>query len=70
METPVILLHGLSQDEALAVMRAAKAALPDPAKLAFAMTTQTSLTWTVAELMEHLAEEHASMMEHGKAKPD
>jgi hypothetical protein len=58
MDTPVILMHGLSQEEALAVMRAAKAALPDPARAAFAMTTETSLDWKVSELLEHLAEEH------------
>jgi hypothetical protein len=59
MDVPVILMHGLSQEEAVAVMRAVKAALGDPAKAAFAMTTETSLDWKVRDLIEHLAEEHA-----------
>jgi hypothetical protein len=58
MDTPVILMHGFSQEEALAVMRAAKAALKDPSAAAFAMTTQTSLDWKVSELLDHLAQEH------------
>lgn len=60
VDVPVILMHGLSQEDALAVMRAAKAVLGDPAGTAFAMTTETSLGWTVSDLMEHLAEEHRS----------
>jgi hypothetical protein len=60
MDTPVILMHGLSQEDALAVMRAAKAALRDPAAVAFAMTTEANLDWKVRDLLEHLAEEHAS----------
>jgi hypothetical protein len=59
MDTPVILMHGLSQEEVVAVMKAAKAALGDPDKAAFAMTTETSLEWKVKDLIEHIGEEHA-----------
>jgi len=59
MDTPVILMHGLSQEEVVAVMRAAKAALGDPGKVAFAMTTETSLEWKLRDVVEHVGEEHA-----------
>lgn len=66
----VIFLHGLSREEAVSLMRAAKAVLPDPEGLAFSMATPSNLEWRVRDLVEHVAEEHAYMREHGKPKPD
>lgn len=57
----LILMHGLEQAQAVAVMRAVKAALGAPDDLAFAMTTENNLDWPVAELVEHVLEEHAYM---------
>lgn len=61
----VVLLHGFSSDQALAVMRAAKAAAAeagaDPAEIAFAMTTPTNIEWKVSQLLTDVAEEHDYM---------
>ncbi len=63
------LFHGLSQEEAVSAMRAVKAALGNLPDLAFAMTTESNLSWPVAELVEHVLEEHASMTGNGKGMP-
>lgn len=57
----LILMHGLDQAQAVAAMRAVKAALGSPDDLAFAMTTESNLDWPVAELVEHVLEEHEFM---------
>jgi len=57
----VIFLHGFTQDEALAAMRAVKAALPNPGSIAFSMATETNVRWKVSDLIEHVSEEHESM---------
>jgi hypothetical protein len=61
MGQKVILLHGFQPEEALAAMRAIKAALPAAREAAFATTTETNLSWKVADLLEHVSEEHRSM---------
>ena len=61
MEAKVILLHGFSTDEAVAAMRAIKAALPAARDAAFATTTETNLSWKVSELIGHVSEEHEAM---------
>lgn len=57
----LVLFHGLDQDEAIKAMRAVKAALESQEGVAFAMTTESNLSWPVAELIEHVLEEHAAM---------
>lgn len=65
MTTPVVLLHGFSSDQVLAVMRAAKAAAAeagvDPAAIAFAMTTATNVDWKVSKLLEEVSQDHEYM---------
>jgi hypothetical protein len=61
METKVILLHGFDQDEAIAIMRAVKAASKAPGDIAFATTTDTNRSWKVEDLIEHVGEEHEYM---------
>ena len=62
METgKVVLMHGFSSEEALAIMKAAKEAVKDPASIAFALSTPTNLEWTVSYLVEHVTEEHDYM---------
>ncbi len=62
MASQVVLLHGFTSDQALAVMRAAKAAVAeageDPTAIAFAMTTPTNVDWKVSQLLAEVAEEH------------
>ncbi len=40
------------------MMRAVKAAAPDPADIAFAVTTETNLSWRVKDLVGQVREEH------------
>lgn len=61
MDQKVILLHGFSTEDAVAAMRAIKAALPAAKDAAFATTTATNVGWTVADLIEHVSEEHRAM---------
>lgn len=63
-----VILHGFSNEEALAVMRAVKAlgAGIAPGSTAFATTTPTSIDWKVGYLIEHLAEEHAAIAQRAK----
>ena len=51
-------MHGFKPDEALAAMRAIKAALPSAGEAAFATTTDTNLGWKVGDLVDHISEEH------------
>jgi hypothetical protein len=55
-----IIMHGFSAEEAIAIMRAVKAASISPDPIAFATTTPTSLGWSVEDLLEHLEEEQAA----------
>ncbi len=57
----VVVMHGMTQDEAVQAMRAVKAALGVTTEIAFAMTTETNMTWKLADLVEHVLEEHAMM---------
>jgi hypothetical protein len=67
----IIVLHGFKPEEALAAMRALKAALPSAGDAAFATTTEINLGWKVGELMVHIAEEHRRVVEAPKkAKPN
>jgi hypothetical protein len=54
----VVILHGFKPDEALAAMRALKAALPSAGETAFATTTDINLGWKVGDLVDHISEEH------------
>lgn len=60
-EQKTIVLHGFTNDEAVAIMRAVKAALPSAGDAAFAMSTPTNLGWKLADLIEHVGEEHRQM---------
>jgi hypothetical protein len=62
----VVIMHGLTQDEAVAAMRAIKTALDLKNEIAFAMSTQTNLDWKLSYLVEHVIEEHAQMTGSGK----
>lgn len=65
MDTPVVLLHGFTNEQAVALMRAAKKAASDAGmdsgRIAFATTTPTNVEWKVAELLTEVAEEHEYM---------
>lgn len=56
-----VIMHGYTNEEAFAVMRAIKALGLEAENTAFATTTPTSLGWKVEDLLEHLAQEHEAM---------
>ncbi len=69
MENKVVVLHGFTQEEAVAAMRALKVGLPSAKDAAFAMTTETNLGWKVADLVEHVSEEHEAVKKAMAARP-
>ncbi|MBN1242280.1 MAG: DUF3783 domain-containing protein [Spirochaetales bacterium] len=66
----LVFLHGFEPAEALAILRAAKAAVEDPENVAASMSTPTNMDWKVGDLVAHVSEEHAWFREHGSPKPD
>jgi hypothetical protein len=56
-----IILHGFSQEDALALMRTVKAASSDPTGLIFAMSTPVSLDRPLRETLAELAAEHVHL---------
>jgi hypothetical protein len=64
----IVLLHGFGSEEAIAAMRAIKAALPAAKDAAFATTTDTNLGCEVGDLIDHIAEEHRQYRESAKKK--
>ena len=65
MEAPVVIMHGFTKEQALAIMRAARKAAAeagaDPASIAFATTTPTNVEWKVSDLLSEVAGEHEYM---------
>jgi len=57
----VIIMHGLTQEEAVTAMRAIKNSLGVKNEIAFAMSTETNLEWKLSYLLEHVLEEHEQM---------
>ena len=61
----VILLHGFSQTELAAILKAVKAVAQDPQDIAFAMSTPTNLNWKFRDIIEDVRGDH----EYLKANP-
>jgi hypothetical protein len=57
----MVLIHGFSRDETIAVMRAAKTAVSDPQGVAFTTSTPTNLDWKLCDLIVEVREEHEFM---------
>ena len=57
----VVLLHGYTDEQAYQIMRVIKSLGIEPENTAFATTTPSNLEWKVADLIEHLAQEHEYM---------
>ena len=63
MEQKIVILHGFTADEAVAIMKAVKTTVPGAADVAVATSTETSLNWKLSYLVEHIAEEHRQFLE-------
>lgn len=57
----VVLIHGFSQEETIAIMRAAKSVAKDPQGIAFTTSTPTNIEWKLRELIAEVREEHEYM---------
>ena len=57
----MVLIHGFSRDETIAVMRAAKTAVSDPQGVAFTTSTPSNLDWKLRDLIVEVREEHEFM---------
>ena len=58
MEQKIVVLHGFTADEAVALMKTVKEAVAGASDAAFATTTETNLQWKLSYLVEHVSEEH------------
>ena len=58
----VVLVNTVERQQVLQVMRCFKAALPDSRNMIFAVITDTARTWTFADYIGHLMQEHEQMM--------
>jgi hypothetical protein len=66
-ETPderVVLIHGFSRDETIAIMRAAKSTAADPQGIAFTTSTPANLDWKLRDLIVEVREEHEYMQQN------
>lgn len=63
MEQKIVVLHGFTPDEAVALMKSVKASVPGAADAAFATSTATNLDWKLSYLVEHVTEEHQQFKE-------
>jgi len=69
MEEPkVVLMHGFTQDEAVAIMREVKRINENPKDIAFAMTTANNKDWTINHLIGELTEEGKYFKTNGVPK--
>lgn len=62
MDNPVILMHGFTHEQMIAIMRSAKAAAKevgvDPLSIAFTSSTPTNMEWKLKDLINEVREEH------------
>ncbi|ESP62695.1 hypothetical protein SMITH_476 [Smithella sp. ME-1] len=57
----VVIVLTSERERVLQIMRNFKAVLSEPQNIIFAVITQTALTWTFEEYIEHLGNEHEYM---------
>lgn len=65
-----VIMYGMSNQEALAVMKAIKAISPSMKDTAFAMTTETNITWPLGQLIAELSTEHKMMKKWTETQPE
>ncbi|MFQ3546894.1 MAG: DUF3783 domain-containing protein [Termitinemataceae bacterium] len=68
MNNPVVLMHGFTHEQMIAIMRSAKAAAKeqglDPQSIAFSSSTPTNLEWKLRDLIAEVQEEHEYMKQN------
>jgi hypothetical protein len=59
-----VLIHSEERDIVMPLLKSFKSSLPHPGDIAFAVITETALTWTFAYYLDHLSQEHEYMKTH------
>ena len=57
----MVLIHGFSREETIAIMRAAKSAVSDPQGIAFTTSTPSNIEWKLRDVITEVREEHEYM---------
>ncbi len=60
-EQKVVIAHGFSHEEVYRLLKAVKREFEDGGDIAFAMTTEHSLTMKLGEVVKDVGEEHVYM---------
>lgn len=65
----VILLHGFSNTELSAILKAVKSVAEDPQDIAFAMSTPTNLNWKFRDIIEDVRGDHEYLKDNPPGSP-
>jgi len=57
----MVLIHGFSREETIAIMRAAKSVAADPQGIAFTTSTPSNIEWKLRDVITEVREEHEYM---------
>ena len=57
----MVLIHGFSREETIAIMRAAKSVSTDPQGIAFTTSTPSNIEWKLRDVIAEVREEHEYM---------
>ncbi|MFO7729347.1 MAG: DUF3783 domain-containing protein [Spirochaetia bacterium] len=57
----LVLIHGFSREETIAIMRAAKSVTADPQGIAFTTSTPSNIEWKLRDVIAEVREEHEYM---------
>ncbi|MDZ7792589.1 MAG: DUF3783 domain-containing protein [Spirochaetia bacterium] len=57
----MVLIHGFSREETIAIMRAAKSVASDPQGIAFTTSTPSNIEWKLRDVIAEVREEHEYM---------
>jgi len=60
----MVLINSQDRQQVIKILRSFKKVLPNPDDVIFAMITETALTWTFQDYVEHLSKEHEYMKTH------
>lgn len=63
-EQKVVIAHGFSHEEVYRLLKAVKREFEGTNDIAFAMTTEHSLTMRLGEVVQDVGEEHQYMKDH------
>ena len=63
----VVFMHGFNSDEMGRIVRGVKSIVEDSSSVAFCMSTENNLDWTIRDLLNDVTEEHDYMRKNPPA---